>query len=70
MESNNIANTKLSIAKYAAIKTAIANCEELLLSNLVEGLSMKELEKNYLIDLAKINNNLSIIKLLKDIPVI
>jgi hypothetical protein len=30
---------------------------------------MLELEKSYLIDLAKLDNNLAIIKLLEDIPI-
>jgi hypothetical protein len=56
------------IATFAALKTSIANGEELSVKELLANLSMQELEKSYLIDLAKLNNNLTIIKLLEDIP--
>lgn len=69
MEANNTDQNKLGIANFAALKTAIANSEELLVKKLLADLSMQEIEKNYLIDLAKLNNNLSIIKLLEDIPI-
>ncbi len=69
MESNKTNQNKLGIAKFAALKTAIANAEELLVKQLLEDQPMQELEKSYLIDLAKINNNLTIIKLLEDIPI-
>jgi hypothetical protein len=69
MGSNKTDQNKLGIATFAALKTAIANGEELLLKKLLGDISMLELEKSYLIDLAKVNNNLSIIKLLKDIPI-
>ena len=57
------------IANFAALKTAIANGEERLLEELLDGQAMQEIEKSYLIDLANINNKRSIIKLLEDIPV-
>ena len=69
MESDKTDQNKLGIANFAALKTAIANGEELLVKNLLRDLSMQELEKSYLIDLAKLNNNLAIIKLLEDIPI-
>jgi hypothetical protein len=68
MGSNNTDQNKQSIANFAALKTTIANGEEQLLKELLANQSMQELEKSYLIDLAKLNNNLTIIKLLKDIP--
>jgi hypothetical protein len=57
-----------SIATFAALKTAIANGEELLVKELLANQPMQELEKSYLIDLAKLNNNLYIIKLLENVP--
>jgi hypothetical protein len=69
MESNQTKQNKLGIAKFAALKTAIANDEELLVKQFLEDQPMQELEKSYLIDLAKLNNNLTIINLLEDIPI-
>ncbi|GAA0225812.1 hypothetical protein [Marinomonas primoryensis] len=68
MGSDNTHKNKLSIANFAAIKTAIANNEEQLLKELLADQAMQDLEKNYLIDLAKLSNNLIILKLLEDIP--
>jgi hypothetical protein len=68
MEPNSTDQNKLDIANFAALKTAIANSEESLVKEMLGGLSMQEIEKSYLIDLAKLKNNLSIIKLLDDIP--
>jgi hypothetical protein len=57
-----------SIATFAALKTAIANSEELLVKELLANQPMQELEKSYLIDLAKLSNSLNIIKLLENVP--
>ncbi|MFT5815932.1 MAG: hypothetical protein ACI9VT_003710 [Psychroserpens sp.] len=65
MENNN----DQSINNFAAIKTTIANNEEQRLKELLAGQVMQELEKSYLIDLAKIGNNHAILKILEDIPV-
>lgn len=65
MEDNN----DQSINNFAAIKTTIANNEEQRLKELLAGQVMQELEKSYLIDLAKIGNNHAILKILEDIPV-
>tara|TARA_R110001583_G_scaffold160546_1_gene312449 strand:- start:244 stop:447 length:204 start_codon:yes stop_codon:yes gene_type:complete len=65
MENNN----DQSITNFAAIKTTIANNEEQRLKELLAGQVMQELEKSYLIDLAKLGNNHAILKILKDIPV-
>ncbi|MFT6987737.1 MAG: hypothetical protein ACJAT7_003596 [Psychromonas sp.] len=59
---------KHSIANFAALKTAIVNGEEELIKELLSNKPMQELEKSYLLDLAKLNNNRDIIKLIKDIP--
>jgi len=69
MGAKEINPNRLSIAEFAALKTAIANSEELLVKKILGDLSVQELEKSYLIDLAKLNNNLAIIKLLEDIPI-
>jgi len=69
MGSNETNQNRLGIANFAALKTAVVNGEELLVKKLLGGLSMLELEKSYLIDLAKLNDNLAIIKLLENIPI-
>jgi hypothetical protein len=50
------------------LKTAIANGEELSVKELLANQPMQELEKSYLIDLAKLTNNLNIIKLVENVP--
>ncbi|MFQ3194574.1 MAG: hypothetical protein ACI9N3_001394 [Colwellia sp.] len=57
-----------SIANFAALKTAIVNGEEELIKELLSKKPMQELEKSYLLDLAKLNDNRVIIKLIKNIP--
>ncbi|MGK0304781.1 MAG: hypothetical protein ACI8UG_000524 [Gammaproteobacteria bacterium] len=59
---------KHSIATFAALKTSITNGEESSVKELLANQPMQELEKGYLIDLAKLSNNPTIIKLLKDVP--
>jgi hypothetical protein len=56
------------VANFAALKTAIANGEVQLLKKLLPNQPMQELEKSYLIELAKLNNKPAIIKFLEDIP--
>ncbi|RPA56586.1 hypothetical protein EGC79_00810 [Shewanella vesiculosa] len=68
MGSHNTDQHKHSIATFAALKTAIANDEEQLVKDLLANEPMQELEKSHLIDLANINNNQTILTLLKDIP--
>jgi hypothetical protein len=69
MGSNHTEQKHQSIANFAALKTAIANGEEPLVKELLGKQPMQELEKSYLIDLAKLSNNRTIITLLEDIPV-
>jgi|TARA_R110001583_G_scaffold193616_2_gene362426 hypothetical protein len=69
METDNTHKHNQSIANFAAIKTAIANNEEVLLKELLADQAMQELEKSYLIDLAGLSNDPSILKIIKDIPV-
>ena len=58
-----------SIANYEALKTAIANNEALRIKELLAGKSMQQLEKDYLLDLARLDNNRTIIALLDAVPV-
>ena len=60
---------KHNMENYLALKTAIVNGEELLVKKFSENRPMLDIEKSYLIDLARLKNNHTIIKLLEDIPV-
>jgi hypothetical protein len=55
---------------YAALKTAIINNEEQRVKELLANKSMQTLEKGYLLDLARLNNNRTIMTLLEAVPVI
>jgi hypothetical protein len=69
MVSNHSEQNKHGIAHFAALKTAIANGEVSLIKTLLSNESMNEIEKSYLIDLAQVRNNETIMALLKAIPV-
>jgi hypothetical protein len=73
MGTNNTDQNETNIPNFAALNTSIVNEEEqlvkkLLVKELLANETMQELEKNYLIDIAKRKNNSAIIKLLEDIP--
>jgi hypothetical protein len=73
MRTNNNDQNETNIPNFAALNTSIVNEEEqlvkkLLVKELLANETMQELEKNYLIDIAKHKNNSTIIKLLEDIP--
>jgi hypothetical protein len=69
MGSHHTNQNNHATVNFSALKTAIENGEALLIKNLLANQSMQDLEKKYLINLAHINNNPTIIKLLEDIPV-
>ncbi len=58
-----------SIANFSALKTSIANGEEQSVKELLGAQPLLDIEKSYLVDLAKLNNNNIIIKLLEAMPV-
>ncbi|MBA6353344.1 hypothetical protein [Colwellia sp. BRX9-1] len=58
-----------SIATFAALKTCIANGETQSVKELLAKQPIQALEKSYLIDLAKLNNNPTIIKLIEESPI-
>jgi hypothetical protein len=73
MRTNKTDQNEANVANFAALNTSIVNEEEqlvkkLLVKELLANETMQELEKNYLIDVAKRKNNSNIIKLLEDIP--
>ncbi|MBB1399780.1 hypothetical protein [Pseudoalteromonas sp. SG44-8] len=69
MESNKTDKNEHGIANFMALETAIANNEEGLVKELLGNQAMQELEKSYLIDLAKLSSNITIKKLLENIPI-
>lgn len=69
MEANKTDKNEHGIANFMALETAIANNEEDLVKELLDNQAMQELEKSYLLDLAQLNSNTTIKKLLKDIPI-
>ena len=68
MTSSKHDQNEHGIAHFAALKTAIANGEEQTVKELLPTGPMQDLEKDYLIELAKLNNNRTIINLLQNIP--
>ena len=57
-----------SFMHYAALKTAIVNGETQRVKQLLANQSMQALEKGYLLDLAKLSNNATVIALLEAVP--
>lgn len=57
------------IANFSALKTAIANGEVASVRKLLGDSPLLDIEKSYLIDLANLNYNEAIIKLLEATPV-
>ncbi|MBA6265257.1 hypothetical protein [Colwellia sp. Bg11-12] len=58
-----------SIATFAALKTCIANGEAQSVKELLAKQPIQALEKSYLFDLAKLNNNPTIIRLIEESPI-
>ena len=57
-----------SIGDFAAIKTSIANGDIDEVKARLDGKSLKSLEKDYLIDLAKLSSNSDIVDTLEAMP--
>ncbi|QEY59157.1 hypothetical protein FXF61_08260 [Pseudomonas sp. C27(2019)] len=60
---------KHRMANYMALKTAVINGEEALVKKLLADRPMLDIEKSYLLELAQLGNNQTIITLLEDLPV-
>ena len=59
---------KYNIATFSALKTTIVNGEEESVKELLANCTMLDIEKSYLIDLAKLNKYHAIVKLLEAVP--
>lgn len=57
-----------SIGDFAAIKTSIANGDIDEVKARLDGKSLKSLEKDYLIDLAKLSSNSDVVDTLEAMP--
>lgn len=69
MTAENTDQPSRSFMHYAALKTAIINNEEHRVRELLANQSMQALEKGYLLDLARLNNNSTVVALLEAVPV-
>lgn len=67
-ESKSLHRKTHSIIDFAALKTAIVNGETERVKALLNEQKLQVLEKDYLIDLAKMNSNGTIIKMIKNAP--
>lgn len=70
MTSEQTEQESRNFMRYAALKTAIINNEEQRVKELLANKSMQTLEKGYLLDLARLNNNSTILALLEAVPVV
>ena len=68
MTTDNSPQNEHSIADFEALKTAIANGETSLVKDLLAGQTMQQLEKDYLLELARLGNNPQIVSLLEAVP--
>jgi len=57
-----------SIANMEGLQSAIANNEVDRVKQLLAGQTLDELQKSYLIDIADLNNNPEMLKVLKEAP--
>ena len=69
MEMNISNQNKLGPANFMPLEMSIEKGETASVKQMLSGLSMREPERNYLIDVAKMNKQSSIMALLKDAPV-
>jgi len=69
MEMNISNQNKLGPANFAPLEMSIEKGEASSVKKMLSGLSMREPERNYLIDVAKMNKQASIVELLKNASV-
>ncbi len=58
-----------SIANMEGLQAAIANGESQRVSELLSGQCLDELQRSYLVDLARLSNDPDIVELLKSTPI-
>lgn len=68
-KESNEKTTDRSLGNFAAVKTSIANGDNEEAKARLEGNALDKLEKDYLIDLAKLSGNAEIVGIIEAVPV-
>ncbi|GFD84328.1 hypothetical protein KUL150_03870 [Alteromonas sp. KUL150] len=68
-KESNDKTTDRSLGNFAAVKTSIANGDTEEVKARLEGNALDKLEKDYLIDLARLSGNAEIVGIIEAVPV-
>ena len=68
-KESNDKTTDRSLGNFAAVKTSIANGDTEGVKARLEGNALDKLEKDYLIDLARLSGNAEIVGIIEAVPV-
>ena len=68
-KESNEKTTDRSLGNFAAVKTSIANGDTEEVKARLEGNALDKLEKDYLIDLARLSGNAEIVGIIEAVPV-
>lgn len=66
---SNEKTTDRSLGNFAAVKTSIANGDTEEVKARLEGNALDKLEKDYLIDLARLSGNAEVVGIIEAVPV-
>ncbi|APD86761.1 hypothetical protein BM527_12030 [Alteromonas sp. Mex14] len=68
-KESNEKTTDRSLGNFAAVKTSIANGDTEEVKARLEGNALDKLEKDYLIDLARLSGNAEMVDIIEAVPV-
>lgn len=68
-KESNEKTTDRSLGNFAAVKTSIANGDTEEVKERLEGNALDKLEKDYLIDLARLSGNAEMVGIIEAVPV-
>ncbi|GMM72813.1 hypothetical protein MTsDn5_27650 [Alteromonas gracilis] len=68
-KESNEKTTDRSLGNFAAVKTSIANGDAEEVKARLEGNALDKLEKDYLIDLARLSGNAEMVGIIEAVPV-
>ena len=68
-KESNEKTTDRSLGNFAAVKTSIANGDTEEVKARLEGNALDKLEKDYLIDLARLSGNAEMVGIIESVPV-
>ena len=68
-KESNEKTTDRSLGNFAAVKTSIANGDTEEVKARLEGNALDKLEKDYLIDLARLSGNAEMVGIIEAVPV-